>query len=147
VFHLDTASINNPLDFKRRRIIDIALIKCTECGREISDKAEICLGCGAPISVSVKQQSHVPTTVHYNPATDTFTGTNILMTKLAMRAIQELEWKLDQANEAIGMVTFETGISWGSWSGVSCSLNIEEMSPIYSVSLERGNRISVVVSS
>jgi hypothetical protein len=45
--------------------------------------------------------------------------------KLAMRAVQELGWKLENANEALGLVTFETGISWGSWSGVSCSLNIE----------------------
>lgn len=27
----------------------MALIKCPECGREISDKAEICIGCGFPI--------------------------------------------------------------------------------------------------
>jgi hypothetical protein len=45
--------------------------------------------------------------------------------KLAMRAVQELGWKLENANEALGLVTFETGITWGSWSGVSCSLNIE----------------------
>ena len=107
----------------------MALIKCSECGREISDKAETCPGCGAPVSVTVKQQSRVPTAVHYNRDTDTFTGTMVLMVKLAMRAVQELGWKLDQANETLGMVTFQTGISWGSWSGVSCSLNIEEVSP------------------
>ena len=27
----------------------MALIKCAECGREISDKAEMCPGCGYPI--------------------------------------------------------------------------------------------------
>ncbi|MFZ6696827.1 zinc-ribbon domain-containing protein [Stenotrophomonas acidaminiphila] len=27
----------------------MALIKCTECGRELSDKAAACPGCGAPI--------------------------------------------------------------------------------------------------
>jgi hypothetical protein len=53
----------------------------------------------------------------------------VLMVKLAMRAVHELGWKLDQANEALGMVTFQTGISWGSWSGVSCSLSIDEVSP------------------
>ncbi len=107
----------------------MALIKCSECGREISDRAEVCLGCGAPISVSVKQHSRVPTAVHYNRDTDTFTGTMILIVKLAMLAVQELGWKLDQANETLGMLTFQTGISWGSWSGVTCSLNIEEVSP------------------
>ncbi len=27
----------------------MALIKCPECGRDISDQAEICIGCGCPI--------------------------------------------------------------------------------------------------
>lgn len=31
----------------------MALIKCSECGREISDKAEACPGCGAPVEVAV----------------------------------------------------------------------------------------------
>ena len=106
------------------------LIKCSECGREISDKAEACLGCGAPVSKpATPQNSPAPTAVGYNRNTDTFTGTVLLMVKLAARAIQELGWKLDQANETVGMVTFQTGMSWGSWSGVSCSLNIQEVAP------------------
>jgi hypothetical protein len=27
----------------------MALVKCSECGRTISDKAEACVGCGAPM--------------------------------------------------------------------------------------------------
>jgi rRNA maturation endonuclease Nob1 len=27
----------------------MALIKCTECGKEISDKAKTCPSCGAPV--------------------------------------------------------------------------------------------------
>jgi hypothetical protein len=30
----------------------MAMIKCSECGRAISDKADACVGCGAPISHS-----------------------------------------------------------------------------------------------
>lgn len=106
----------------------MALIKCSECGREISDRAGACPGCGAPVAAAGKPPE-APTSVHYNRATDTFSGTMVLMVKLAMRAVQDLGWKLDQANESLGLVTFETGMSWGSWSGVSCSLNIEEVSP------------------
>jgi hypothetical protein len=50
------------------------------------------------------------------------------MVKLAMRAVQRLGRKLDTVNETIGLVTFETRMSLASWSGVSCSLNIEEVS-------------------
>lgn len=105
----------------------MALIKCSECSREISDKAEACPGCGAPVSVTV--QPGAPTAVHYDRNADTFTGTMLLMVKLAMRAVQDLGWKLDTANEALGLVNFQTKMSFGSWSGVSCSLNIEEISP------------------
>ncbi len=27
----------------------MALIKCPECGKEISDKAKTCIGCGCPL--------------------------------------------------------------------------------------------------
>jgi predicted amidophosphoribosyltransferase len=27
----------------------MALIKCPECGKQISDKADVCIGCGYPI--------------------------------------------------------------------------------------------------
>jgi DNA-directed RNA polymerase subunit RPC12/RpoP len=103
----------------------MALIKCSECGREISDQAQNCPGCGAPVG----QKKAEPTNVKYDSKTDTFGGTMNLLVKLAMRAIQEHGWTLERANENIGLVTFKTSISWGSWSGVSCSLNISEVSP------------------
>ena len=108
----------------------MALIKCSECGREISDKAKTCPGCGAPVSIDLQKEAVQPLTpsLDYNSDTDTFSGTMVEIVKLAMRAIQEIGWKLDQANETLGLVTFETGISWGSWSGISCSLNITEIS-------------------
>lgn len=107
----------------------MALIKCTECGREISDKAQSCPGCGSPVETLTNNKADEPTNVKYNSQTDTFSGTINLLVKLAMRAIQEHGWTLDQVNENIGLVTFKTSISWGSWSGVSCSLNIQEISP------------------
>jgi DNA-directed RNA polymerase subunit RPC12/RpoP len=101
----------------------MALIKCEECGHEISDKAQVCPNCGAPIN-----QKEEPTIVKYDPKSDTFYGTMSLLVKLAMKAIQEHGWTLDQANDNIGLVTFKTGMSWGSWSGVIGSLNILEVS-------------------
>lgn len=32
----------------------MALIKCVECGKEISDKSEICVHCGCPTGMSIK---------------------------------------------------------------------------------------------
>jgi hypothetical protein len=107
----------------------MALIKCKECGREVSDKAQSCPGCGAPIANKIILETDIPKIVQYNSGLDNFSGTMNLLVKLAMRAIQEHGWTLENANENIGLVTFKTGISWGSWSGVSCSLNINEVSP------------------
>ena len=108
----------------------MALIQCFECGREISDKAAVCLGCGAPVSSSTHNQAQVtqpPVRVSYDPNSDTFTGTMTRVVKLARRAIRQLGWKIDDANGNLGLVTFQPGISWGSWSGISGSLNIEEL--------------------
>lgn len=33
----------------------MALIKCPECGREISDKANVCIGCGFPIKEHLEE--------------------------------------------------------------------------------------------
>ena len=34
----------------------MALIKCSECGKEISDKADVCMNCGNPIQKAIKQE-------------------------------------------------------------------------------------------
>ncbi|WP_156827033.1 zinc-ribbon domain-containing protein [Geopsychrobacter electrodiphilus] len=39
----------------------MALINCHECGREVSDSASLCPGCGAPIPTSqLKKSDRVP---------------------------------------------------------------------------------------
>ena len=101
----------------------MALIKCNECGHEISDKAQSCPSCGSPVNLK-----ETPTSVKYDSRLDTFYGTMNLLVKLSMKAIQEHGWTLEQANDSIGLVTFKTGMTWGSFSGVSCSLNISEVS-------------------
>ena len=34
----------------------MALIKCSECGKEISDKAEKCIHCGYPLKEVTKEE-------------------------------------------------------------------------------------------
>jgi len=43
----------------------MALIACSECGRAVSDKAAVCIGCGAPLATSssfdlVAKRSNAP---------------------------------------------------------------------------------------
>lgn len=44
----------------------MALIKCVECGKEISDKAAACLGCGAPIAGATPPTISINPTSHAN---------------------------------------------------------------------------------
>ena len=66
------------------------------------------------------------TPVTHDRESGLFRGTMIQVVKLAMRSVQELGWKIDQVNENLGLVNFTTGMTWGSFSGVSGTLNIEE---------------------
>jgi hypothetical protein len=102
--------------------------KCKHCGEMLDPTLKNKAGEAPALSAAAPSPPPQPIKATYNPSNDTFIGTMTLLVKLAMRAVQELGWKLDNANENLGMVTFETGMSWGSWSGISCSLNIEEIS-------------------
>lgn len=103
-------------------------VVCEACYRRLSQRQHAVV-MGVPMTPTpTSLQPPTPIKAKYNSANDTFTGTTTILVKLAMRAVQDLGWKLDNANESLGMVTFQTGMSWGSFSGVSCSLNIEEVS-------------------
>ncbi|MDB6034710.1 MAG: domain 2 [Verrucomicrobiales bacterium] len=39
---------------------NMALINCVECGKQVSDKAQTCVGCGAPVSLSSSLHSPAP---------------------------------------------------------------------------------------
>lgn len=47
----------------------MALINCPECGQQVSDKAEVCIHCGAPL----KEKPLEPVYVSF-PQVSTFTG-------------------------------------------------------------------------
>lgn len=40
----------------------MAMISCAECGKSISDKAQVCVGCGAPIDLTESQIGKEPST-------------------------------------------------------------------------------------
>lgn len=50
----------------------MALIPCSECGKEISDKAKSCPNCGAPVAASQETSDPSEPTIVYNPKQDTF---------------------------------------------------------------------------
>jgi hypothetical protein len=114
-----------------KRGISMGLISCPDCEKEVSDRALTCIGCGAPLGQANSKgavQPELPTAVTFERKNGHFHGTVPLIAKLAVQAIQELKWKVDAVNDGIGLVSFQTGVSWGSWSGVSGSLSINLMS-------------------
>lgn len=108
----------------------MGLINCPDCGKQVSERATTCIGCGAPLGEQVAGKSVIasaPTHVSYDRKNKRFHGTTTQVVKLAVQAIQHLKWKVDNANEGIGLVTFQTGMTWGSWTGVVGSLHINEV--------------------
>lgn len=104
----------------------MALIRCTECNRDISDQAVTCPGCGAPVSLQATT-AKAPTEISY--ADGEFRATKSMMANLAASAIQACSYRVDSADEASGTVTFTTGMTMGSWTGVSGTIIYREVSP------------------
>jgi hypothetical protein len=67
----------------------MAIIRCSECGRSISDRAAVCLGCGAPLASGADSSFNIePPRSHAPPLTRT-----------------QLRWRLGFA-----ILTFASGI-------------------------------------
>jgi hypothetical protein len=103
----------------------MALIECEDCGREVSDRAPACPNCGAPIAAAEDKNAPGQVTIDG----DCFVGTRTLEVRLAVKAEQACNYKVDSADESSGLVAFTTGITMGSWSGVSGSIYFEEVGP------------------
>ena len=103
----------------------MALIRCPECAREISDKATACPNCGAPVDVSAAVAA--PEAVSY--ADGTFRGTPAMLLDLAKTAVGRVNYRLDSADVSAGTVSFTTGATMGSFSGVSGTVAWRETSP------------------
>lgn len=104
----------------------MALITCSECGREVSDRASACPQCGAPIENS-SPNAQGPETVTTDG--EAFVATKALLIRHTVKAVQNLNYKVDAVDESVGLVSFTTGMTWGSWSGVSGSVYLDEISP------------------
>jgi DNA-directed RNA polymerase subunit RPC12/RpoP len=97
----------------------VEAIKCKHCGSMLKEHSSL----QPPAPAASKLEPH---RAKYDRANNSFIATMPQMIKLAMHAVQDLGWKLDTVNETIGLVTFQTKMSLGSWSGISVSLNIEQ---------------------
>lgn len=101
----------------------MALVKCEDCRHDVSDRAPACPNCGAPVAASIES----PTPEKVSVDGDCFVGTRAQVIRLAAKAVQACNYKIDSADEASGLVAFTTGMTMGSWSGVSGSIYFEEV--------------------
>lgn len=103
----------------------MALIRCSECRKEVSDKAQICPNCGAPVDAGTSVAA--PERLGY--ADGQIIATPAMMVELAKRAITGLNYKVDGVNGETGTASFTTGMTMGSFSGVSGTISWEEVAP------------------
>lgn len=103
----------------------MAMIRCTECGREVSDKATTCPNCGAPVDAETADRA--PDQVKFENGH--FLATSNQLVDLAKKAIGNLNYRVDSADAQSGTVGFTTGVTMGSWSGVSGTISWQETTP------------------
>ena len=103
----------------------MALIRCVECGRDVSDQAAACPNCGAPVDVA--SAAVAPGKVSYGDGE--FIGTSAQIMELAKAAVARSDYRVDAADAGAGTVTFTTGMTMGSWSGVSGTISWQESAP------------------
>jgi hypothetical protein len=103
----------------------MALVRCPECGRDVSDKADNCPGCGAPVDAA--SAIAVPETLTFENGA--FVGTSQMIADLAKKSIERLNYKVDSASVADRTVSFTTGMTMGSFSGVSGTISWQEDAP------------------
>ena len=79
----------------------MALVECAECGREISDKAAACLGCGNPVTASVPSMTQPIEAARWRVGR--IFGWGSLLTSLAFAALAVVDSPAIRRNEqAIG---------------------------------------------
>jgi hypothetical protein len=71
----------------------------------------------------------IPQRPVYNREYKKFNATMEQMLSLAQKAIRQNGNTVTDIGH--GFVAFETGMTWGSWSGASCSISIEEREPFW----------------
>ena len=103
----------------------MALIRCSECRKEVSEKAQTCPNCGAPVDAETSIAA--PEKLGY--ADGQFIATSAMMVELAKKAITGLNYKVDGVSGETGTASFTTGMTMGSFSGVSGTISWEEVTP------------------
>ena len=114
----------------------MALIRCLECGKDVSDQAATCPNCGAPVDSASAPVA--PNSVGYSDGQ--FVGTTAQLMELAKSAVAHCNYRVDAADAISGTVTFTTGMTMGSWSGVSGTISWQEVEPYHFVISGQGKQ-------
>ena len=78
---------------------------------------------------SARTTARASPSLGFDTRTHEFTGTLPELLRLGVRAVQSCGWTVTDADDTVGLLTFETKMSWGSWSGITATLSFAETSP------------------
>ena len=104
----------------------MARIRCEECGKDISDRADACPGCGAP-RASATAAIAAPLVAGCDG--ELIVGTRAMLAELARAAVIDCGYRIDQEGEGASAIAFTTGMTMGSWAGVSGTVVWQETAP------------------
>ena len=77
------------------------------------------------------QAATTPQRPIYFPQFNKFNATQQQIMNLAANCIRACGYTLTGANDSLGLLAFETGITFGSWSGASCSIQVQQHEPFW----------------
>ena len=81
----------------------------------------------SPNKAAQQPVSNKKSKVTYSRSGNCFEGLLSDVVKLAMRAVVESKYTVENVNDSVGMISFKTGMTWSSFQGASCSITFVEI--------------------
>lgn len=88
----------------------MALIKCPECGKEISNIANHCIHCGFPLNVATEERNAINSKLESNICI--IDGTSYDLTELKYKLLQLPEGKLESEEDKDALLKIQRDLCW-----------------------------------
>ena len=111
--------------------IKASAVKCRFCGEFLDGRPRVATPSLSPAPATPPPPAELKCGGWTGDGGLKFWGTPAQIVQLIVQSVNNLSWTVISASERPLLVTFETKISWASWSGVTASIFGMETSPFH----------------